>query len=120
MSEDRNRGTDTADAAFADGVLKALPSVAVPPGLEARILTDFDAVAAKRAPGAVARLMIRLRDAMWPGAPLWKPASILALSLLIGLTAGAFVPSAALSPSAQTTTTASKEITSVLDMSGDF
>jgi hypothetical protein len=116
MSDGRNKGTD--EAAFADGVLKALPGVAVPPGLEARILADFDAVAAKRAPGSVSRFLRRLRDAIWPGAPLWKPASILALSLLIGLTAGAFVPAAALGPSEQTNVTA--DTPSVLDMSGDF
>ncbi len=116
MSEGRNTWTE--DAAFADGVLKALPSVAVPPELEARILADFNAVAAKRAPGAVSRFMQRLRDAAWPGAPLWKPASILALSLLIGLTAGAFVPAADLTSPEQTT--ASADTPSVLDISGDF
>jgi hypothetical protein len=116
MSEGRNKRTD--EAAFTDGVLKAMPSVAVPPGLEARILADFDTVAAKRAPGAVSRFMQRLRDAVWPGAPLWKPASILALSLLIGLTAGAFVPAADLT--SQELTTASADTQSVLDISGDF
>jgi hypothetical protein len=116
MSEGRNRRTD--DAAFADGVLKALPTTAVPPELEARILADFDAVTAKRAPGVFLRLVHRWNDAVWPGAPLWKPASILALSLMIGVTAGAFVPSSDLSASEQTTTAA--EAPSILDLSGDF
>lgn len=113
MSEGRNSWTE--DAAFADVVLKTLPSVAVPPQLEARILADFDAVAAERAPGALSRLAHRWRDVIWPGAPLWKPASMLALSLLVGLMAGAFVPS----PASEQTNTAS-DSQSVLDMSGEF
>jgi len=123
MSEGRNKWTEADEVAFADGVLKALPSVAVPPELEARILADFDAVAAKRAPGAFSRFVRRWQDMVWPGAPAWKPASVLALSLIIGLTAGAFVPASALTSNGQATTTSTTTSTTpppVLDMSGDF
>lgn len=119
MSEGRNKWTESDEAVFADDVLKALPSVAVPPELEARILADFDAVAAKRAPGVFSRFMRRWRDMVWPGAPVWKPASVLALSLIVGLTAGAFVPASALTSNGQTTTTSTTP-PPVLDMSGDF
>jgi hypothetical protein len=82
MSEDRN------DAQFTQEIFRALPTTAVPAGLEARILADFDRVAVRRS-GWLARLGERL----WPGAPAWQPASALALSLVIGLVAGGFMPS---------------------------
>jgi hypothetical protein len=113
------------DRAFAEAALKELPSVAVPSALQARILADFDAVAAKhapqasQAPGALAQRLRRWRDALWPGAPLWKPASVLALSLLIGLSAGALMPaSTSAAPSEQTL--AALDATPVLDLSGDL
>jgi hypothetical protein len=57
--------------------------------LSSRILADFDAVSAKR------WRLSRLIDAVWPGAPAWKPAAALGLSLMIGLGVGALLPSAA-------------------------
>jgi len=56
--------------------------------LSARILADFDAVSAKRARWSMTRFV----DAVWPGAPLWKPAAALGLSLMIGLGVGALLP----------------------------
>lgn len=56
--------------------------------LSARILADFDAVSAKRARWSLSRLV----DAIWPGAPVWKPAAALGLSLMIGLGVGALLP----------------------------
>ena len=110
------------DAAFAQGALNALPSVAVPAALERRILADFDAVAA-RPPRA--RFVGRLRDAVWPGAPVWKPASVLALSLVIGLAAGALVPSADLTRDTANQTQVSSssspyDSSPALDMSKDL
>ena len=96
-----DRASAESDAAFAARVLSGLPSVPVPGTLEARILADFDAVAAKRkaSPWAWALHPVRsLRDAVWPDAPAWQPASVFALSLLIGLAAGAFVPSSDVLP----------------------
>ena len=92
MQEDVSKD---ADAAFAARTLAALPAIAPAPALEAHILADFDAVTARqaRAPWAVVtRTMRGLGDAIWPGVPVWQPASILALSLLAGLAAGALVP----------------------------
>ena len=83
------------DAVYAARALAALPAIAPVPALETRILADFDAVTARqaRSPWAiVARTMHRFGDAIWPGVPVWKPASILALSLLAGLVAGTLVP----------------------------
>lgn len=83
------------DQAFADAVLKALPTTAVPAALEARILADFDRVAARPRPGLMAYWLTGWVERLWPGAPAWQPASVLALSLVLGLTAGALVPSQA-------------------------
>lgn len=56
--------------------------------LSARILGDFDAVSTRRARWSLSRLV----DAVWPGAPVWKPACALGLSLMIGLGVGALLP----------------------------
>jgi hypothetical protein len=101
MGDNRN------DAEFVADLMQRLPSTPVAASLEARILDDFDRLAAKRAPGALMRRLLRWRDAVWPGAPLWQPASLLALSLLIGLMAGALVPASSLS----TGTTADQTLT---------
>ena len=63
--------------------------------LEARILASFDEVTARRQASvgaAIAKLGERVRDAVWPGAPAWKPASVLALSLAVGILAGNYLP----------------------------
>ena len=112
------------DAAFAARVLTGLPSVPVPAALEARILVDFDAIAAKRKSSLWALTMHPvqgLRDAVWPDAPAWQPASVFALSLLIGLAAGTLVPSSALTNAGfvQDETPAVDTVPN-LDLSGDF
>ena len=83
------------DAGWLDGLIKAQPTVAVPAELEARLLASFDEVTAKREASvgaAIAKLGGRVRDAVWPGAPAWKPASVLALSLAVGVFAGNYLP----------------------------
>lgn len=112
MGEER-----TGEAAFADAALRMLPGVAVPRDLEKRILADFDRIARRRASGALRRLLDRWRDMVLPGAPLWKPASVLALSLLIGLTAGALVPSVDLSSSAYDQMASATDDSADLDLS---
>ena len=119
MTEDRNYR----DVRFAHEVLGSLPTTPVPARLEARILADFDRIAARRAPGMLSRLFRRWRDAVWPGAPVWKPASVLALSLAIGLTAGVLVPSSELA--SNTTTQSDQQIAAtdappVVNMAGDL
>lgn len=79
------------DARFAQEILKVLPTMAVPAALQARILSDFDHVAAR--PGKRTGMLVRIGERLWPGVPVWQPASVLAFSLVIGLTAGAFLPS---------------------------
>jgi len=85
------------DTAFAARALAALPDEAPPAVLEARILADFDALARRRRRSfgaALRRLARQFADLAWPGVPAWQPASVFALSLLIGLAAGTLVPAA--------------------------
>lgn len=86
---------DKDDTAFAQELLKGLPTVPVSAALQARILADFDRVALAPRKG----LLARFGDRLWPGVPAWKPASVLALSLAVGLMAGVFVPSSAITTS---------------------
>jgi hypothetical protein len=99
MTDERNEQ----EARFTDEMLALLPTTSVPPPLEARILADFDRVAAPRTPVGPTRLMQRWRDAVWPGAPMWKPASVLALSLALGVAAGVLLPSSELASSSTAT-----------------
>jgi hypothetical protein len=83
------------DAAWLDRVVRAQHSVATTPALERQILQSFDALTARRQAGlaaALQRLKGRFRDAVWPGVPAWKPASVLACSLLIGAIVGMYLP----------------------------
>jgi len=75
------------DGMWVDHALKELPSVPVPAGLEARILGDFDRMAARRG-----GFFARLRETVWPDAPLWRPAGALAAALVIGIAVGDAVP----------------------------
>ncbi len=77
------------DARFAVETLSTLPPVDVSAGLAVRILADFDRVVARRH-----GTLRRFADLLWPGAPLWQPATALALSLICGLTAGGLLPGA--------------------------
>src|ERR1700760_1354757 len=81
-------GNTDQDTMWVENALKTLPAVPVPAGLEARILADFDAVAVRRR----SSLLARFRDAVWPGAPVWRPAFVFGTALVIGLTAGILVP----------------------------
>ncbi|MEI9930959.1 MAG: hypothetical protein WDM89_10510 [Rhizomicrobium sp.] len=76
------------DAAWATGMLKALPTVPVSAALQQNILASFDVVVARRRAGVFARI----RDAVWPGAPVWRPITAVAFSLVIGVLAGTVVP----------------------------
>jgi hypothetical protein len=83
------------DAGWLDSLTKAQATVAVPAELEARILASFDEVTAagQASIGAViTKLIGQVRDAVWPGAPAWKPASILAFSLAVGILVGNYLP----------------------------
>lgn len=83
------------DAAWLDALIERQPTVSIAAELETRILASFDDVTARREAGigaAIARLGGRFRDAIWPGAPAWQPASVLALSLVVGVLAGNYLP----------------------------
>jgi hypothetical protein len=81
-------GNTDQDTMWLESALETLPTVPVLAGLERRILADFDSVAARRK----ASLLVRLRDAVWPGAPVWRPAFVFGAALVLGLTAGILVP----------------------------
>ena len=109
------------DAAFADAILKSLPATAVPAGLQARILADFDRVAVRRMSGLARRFAQRWGELLWPGAPVWQPVSVLALSLAIGLTAGTFVPAYAVSSASSDQVVAALDTTAtVTDLDKDL
>ncbi|MBV9991810.1 MAG: hypothetical protein JOZ72_11000 [Alphaproteobacteria bacterium] len=75
------------DAMWAEALLKDLPGVPAPAALERRILADFDRVAARRR-----GWFASLSGMVWPGAPAWQPAAVLAAALVVGIVAGSAVP----------------------------
>jgi len=96
-ARDEAAKTLLADAALVDETLDRLSTEEVPARLRARILAGYDEVATRHTGGAfglIPRAIGRLRDAVWPGAPLWQPASAFAVSLAAGLVLGLLVPSA--------------------------
>jgi hypothetical protein len=107
-------------AAFAARALALLGEEPAPAALEARILADFDRVAAR--PSLLTRFVRLLEDTsevVWPGAPVWQPASVLALALAAGLAAGLMVPSTALArDTSDSIQTASLDSVPQLDLSG--
>jgi hypothetical protein len=78
-----------ADRVWTAAVLACVPEVAASPGLAARLLAGFEARAARRGWFAA------WGDAIWPGAPAWAPVSAFALALVVGIGAGAALPSRA-------------------------
>jgi len=112
---------DVDDTIFAGKLLKALPTEAVSPALERRILADFDRLALGHREGWMARFAAGWGELLWPGAPLWQPASLLALSLVVGLAAGAFVPaSTTASSSTADQSFAIADTSSVMDLYKDL
>jgi hypothetical protein len=87
--EDGNLPNDAGD--WLGGMLQALPAVPATPALQARVLASFDTVNDRRRSGRAGMLQ-RLGEAIWPGAPAWQPAAVLAASLAIGIAAGTFLP----------------------------
>lgn len=85
----------TDDRVWLDGIVQRQSGIEASPALEARILASFDAVQAQRnagVAGAMRQFSALFRDAVWPGVPLWKPATVLGLSLALGLIAGTYLP----------------------------
>lgn len=111
------------DAAYAAEMIRHLPTTPVPAALEARILADFDRISAAAGHSLAWRLAARWRDRLWPDAPVWQPAGLLAASLVIGLLAGAFVPASSLSTTTRGTvdqTLSAMDSSSPLDLYKDL
>src|SRR5262249_25012767 len=62
------------DAAVLDAALDNMAPVGVAASLSARLMAQFDAIAARP---SVRRFIARLSEAVWPGAPLWQPSAAL-------------------------------------------
>jgi hypothetical protein len=73
-------------AKFVTRALARLPEPVPPPGLNRALLAAYDARPARRG------LWAGLCEIVWPGAPLWAPASAFAAALLLGVTLGAVLP----------------------------
>jgi len=86
---------DFSDQAFANRVVKRLPLTPPSAGFEAALLAAYDAWNAERGNGSWAAWKVGLRrfsETIWPGAPIWAPASALAAALLVGAGVGAAWP----------------------------
>jgi hypothetical protein len=101
------------DAMWITEVLKALPTVPVSAALQQNVLRSFDAVAARRR----TTVFGRFRDLVWPGAPAWRPAAALALSLVIGVSAGTLIPlEGAMADSKEQTTSVALDVPPSFDL----
>ena len=89
---------ENTDRNFVDRALRRLPQPALSSGFEAALVAGYDAWNAERKKGAWVAAKAGLRgfsDMIWPGAPLWAPASALAAALLMGAGLGVVLPAAA-------------------------
>ncbi len=83
------------DQEFADRALRRLPPATPSPGLEAALLAAYDGWSAERPHGlwpAWKTGLGRFCEIIWPGAPVWAPASALAAALLLGVGLGTALP----------------------------
>jgi hypothetical protein len=90
---------EISDQDFANRALRQLPQPVLSPGFEAALMAAYDAWNAERASGPWAAFKAGLRrfsETVWPGAPLWVPASALAAALLVGASLGVALPAAAI------------------------
>lgn len=88
---------ENSDRDFVDRALRQLPRATPSSGFEAALLAGYDAWKAERKKGPWAAIKAGLRrfsETIWPGAPLWVPASALAVALLVGAGVGAALPAA--------------------------
>ena len=78
-----------------DQALGASRPVPTPLELYTRAMRGFDKAVQRRRTSPrerMNRIVEWFRDAVWPGAPVWKPTAAFALSLLLGAAAGVLVP----------------------------
>ena len=87
---------ESSDRTFADRAFQRLPAGVPSPGFDAALLAAYDAWNARRAEGRWAAFRAGLgkfSESVWPGAPVWAPASAFAVALLMGASLGATLPS---------------------------
>jgi hypothetical protein len=88
---------ENSDQAFVRQAIARLPAPAPSPGFEMALLAAYDAWKDERGKGIWAAWkagLSRFSEIVWPGAPLWAPASALATALLVGASLGGLLPSA--------------------------
>jgi len=86
---------ENSDRNFVDRAVRRLPQPTPSLGLEAALMAGYDAWKAEREKGVWAAVKAGLRrfsETVWPGAPVWVPASVLAAALLVGAGLGAALP----------------------------
>ena len=86
---------ENSDPTFANRVLIRLPAEVPSPSFQAALLEAYDVWNARRPEGRWAALHAGLghfSNAIWPGAPLWAPASAFALALVLGTGLGIALP----------------------------
>jgi len=94
-----------AEAAL-DAALSEALDAELPDALRSRLLSDYEAMMQRKPARLASRIVILVdgfRESIWPGAPWWKPAFALSLSLLIGVSAGLVAPNPLLDPDDQMT-----------------
>lgn len=87
---------DSSDRDFAGRALGRLPASGPSQGLERALIAAYDAWNSTRPEGRWPALQAGLRhfsDSIWPGAPLWAPASAFVFALLVGAGLGVVLPS---------------------------
>jgi hypothetical protein len=86
---------EISDRDFAERALRRLPQPAPSPSFEAALMAAYDAWNAERARGPWAAFKAGLRrfsETVWPGAPVWVPATVLAAAMLVGAGLGTALP----------------------------
>lgn len=88
---------ENSDQVFVRQAMARLPKPTPSPGFEAALLAAYDAWKDQREKGIWAAWKAglgRFCEIVWPGAPLWAPASALAAALLAGASLGGLLPAA--------------------------
>jgi len=87
---------ESSDRIFTDRAFTRLPAEVPSPGFEAALLAAYDAWNARRPAGRWAALgaaLCQFSESIWPGAPVWAPASAFVFALLVGAGLGVSLPS---------------------------
>jgi hypothetical protein len=77
-----------------DASMSAAGDVFASATLRARLVADFEAFAERQSRKLHTRLLLAtdaIKEFVWPGAPWWKPAFALSLSIVVGVSAGLLV-----------------------------